>query len=201
MVERADEELLVAAGRGDRPAFAALVERHHRKIMSFVSRYLCLADRDTAEDLAQDIFMNAWKSAPAYQPRGRALVWLYRLANNACLNYRRRWRLRRTVSLDGDPAVEERDSWGAGGGASAVVASEEAAGVRAAVAGLPPRERAAIVLRHFHELSYSEIGVVLEISVPAVESLLFRARKRLRAALIDRRSSERPQVLPPLGAE
>ncbi len=186
MAERADEELVVAAGQGDRQAFGALLERHHRSVVQFVYRYLSLADRQTAEDLAQDIFLSVWKSAPSYEPRGRAMVWLYRVATNACLNYRRNWRLRRTVSLDPDVHREAgAQEYGSSvpDGATSAIASEEAASVRAAVAQLPSRERAAVVLRHFHELSYTDIAEVLGLSVPAVESLLFRARKRLRAIL------------------
>ena len=76
---------------------------------------------------------------------------------------------------------------------------ERAAGLRAAVANLPARQRAAVLLRHFHDLSYAEIATVLEVSVPAVESLLFRARRRLYKKLA--REANSPQVPPELGAE
>ena len=187
MPEREDEDLLISAGQGDREAFGLLVERHHRAVVQFAYRFLANVDRDTAEDLAQDVFLRAWKSAPSFQPRARVLTWLLRLTTNACLNYQRGRRLRRVISLQPD-APEN--------------ASEEAARVRSAIVDLPDSQRATITLRHFHDFSYVEIAEVLETSVSAVESLLFRARKTLRGRLADLRNpAESPQVLPELGAE
>ena len=94
MSEPTDTELLLASGRGDQDAFNRLVRRHHRPIIHFVHRFLATVDRATAEDLAQQVFLGAWKYAPSFQPRARVLTWLFRIATNACLNYQRQQRSR-----------------------------------------------------------------------------------------------------------
>ena len=103
MPERQDEDLMVSAGRGDHEAFGALVERHHRAVVQFVYRYLGDVGRDDAEDVAQDVFLGAFRAAPAFRPRAKVQTWLLRIARNTCLNYRRSQRLRRTTSW-GNPS-------------------------------------------------------------------------------------------------
>ena len=195
-----DAELLRAAGCGDREAFGLLVERRHRAVVQFVYRFLADVDRDTAEDLAQDVFLKAWKAAPSFRPRAAVLTWLLRIATNTCLSYRRSRRLRWTVSL-ADDGLAETPGLRCGPADEPPARREQAARVRSAVAQLPPRQRAVIVLRHFHDLPYQEIAEVLETSVAAVESLLFRARRTLQGTLAASGSSESPQVSPELGAE
>ena len=170
-----DNYLLLASGGGDREAFTVLVERHHRAVIHFVHRFLATADRATAEDLAQQVFLNAWRYAPTFEPRAKVLTWLFRLATNTCLNYRRSERSRVSAVL----LVRAADAaQGAGGrGAEAhLEEAEQAQQVRAAVASLPPKQRAAIVLRYFHDFSYEQIGDILGASTSAVDSMLHRAR-------------------------
>ena len=178
MAERTDQHLLVAAGRGDRQAFGVLVERHHRAVVQFIYRYLANVDRDTAEDLAQDVFFGAWKAAPSFRARARVFSWLLRIAKNTCLNYRRGQKLRRTASLDRDDLVATTSASGDETAATEAVAREEAGSLR------------------------RDIAAVLKTSVSAVESLLFRARTTLRKAMNGtRKTGERPQVLRDLRAE
>ena len=200
MPEAKDEELLIAAGQGDRTSFGILVERHHHTVIRFIYRFLGDRVEDTAEDLAQDVFLSAWKAAPAFRPKARVLTWLLRITTNACLNYQRTRRLRRTTSLGGDEMVDKSGPRCGPGEARAVV-REQVADIRRAIANLPPTQRAAIVLRHFHDLAYAEIAEALETSVSAAESLLFRARRTLRRTLAATKKLESPQVLPELGAE
>lgn len=178
---RTDEELLLEAGRGDRDSFAPLVERHQAAIVRFVHRYLAIAERATAEDLAQDVFLNAWKYAPTFRGEARAFTWLFRIAVNTCLNHRRHERGKGGRPLTLDAATDEsvRASEASD---DPVESSERADRVRSALADLPPNQRAAIVLRHFHELSYAEIAEIMHISAAAVESLLHRGRAGLRDA-------------------
>ena len=200
MSERGDTELMLAAGRGDRDAYAALIERHHRSIVQFVLRFLGTMELDVTEDLAQEVFLRAWKAAPSFKPRAKVMTWLLRLTTNTCLNYRRSSRLRKTVSLDGDGlAVQALEQ--SGPPDLRAMADEEAERVRAAVGKLPPNQQAAVVLRHFHELSYSDIAQVLGISVSAVESVLFRARETLRRLLKVTEGETTPQVFPKEGAK
>ncbi len=198
MREGEDTDLLLAAGGGDRDAFATLVERHHRTIVQFVYRFLGGADGATAEDLAQDIFLSAWRSAPSFEPRAKVTTWLLRIARNTCLNHRRSRRLRKAVSLDslGEAAVHASSPPPDTG----VMADETARCVRTAILDLPPNQQGAIILRHFHGLSYADIAEVLGVSVSAVESMLFRARQTLRTALGEAKLEGTPQVSPPSGA-
>ena len=199
MSQRSDEDLMVAAGRGDRQAFTALVGRHHRAVIHFVYRFLGDVDRATAEDLAQDVFLKAWKSAGGYRPRAKVLTWFLQITRNTSLNYRRSHRLRRRLPLDEsdghtDAAAESADAGLASG--------ERARRVRAAITDLPHKQRAAIILRHYHELAYSDIAEILGVSVSAVESLLFRARESLRSILTPRENEgPSPQVSPTLCAK
>ena len=195
MTTPTDEELLVASGRGDRDAFALLVQRHQRAIVHFVHRFLATADRATAEDLAQEVFLSGWKYAASFEPRASVRTWLFRVAANACLNYRRHTRSRiPTVPLGQE--LEETREGGAAGVDSRILAEERAQRMRAALAGLPPKQRAAIVLRHFHGLSYEEIADILEATTSAVDSLLHRARGRLHETLGAKKKTENsPQVL------
>jgi len=201
-----DEQLMLAAAQGDREAFGSLVERHHPGVLRFVHRFLGIVDGHTAEDLAQDVFLAAWKAAPSFRPRAKVLTWLLRITTNICLNYRRRSRLRATVSLTAQAFLSARQ--GEAGLRSGTerpdareIAREEAETVSKAIADLPSKQRTAIVLRHFHGLSYAEIAEVLDTSVSAVESLLFRARQSLREVLAPSTNEIPPQVFSKCGAE
>lgn len=200
MTERTDEELLAAGGRGDRGAFGELVERHHRGVVHFVYRFLGGVDRDAAEDLAQEVFLRAWQGARSFKPRAKVRTWLFRVAKNACLNYWRGERLRRAAPLTNDESSPETSPQ-LETGEDRALAEEKAARVRQVVGELPANQRAAIVLRHFHDLAYADIAEVLELSVAAVESLLFRARQTLRGKLTATKTTGPPQVLSEMGVE
>jgi RNA polymerase sigma-70 factor (ECF subfamily) len=192
--------LMMAAGRGDRGAFGVLVERHHAAVVRFTHRFLGIRERHDAEDLAQEVFLAAWKAAPAFEPKARVRTWLLRLTTHACLNHRRRNRLRQTVPLDcaGHAADCGRET---DGPQARAVSREHCEGVSAAVVALPTKQRAAILLRHFDGLSYAEIADALDTSVSAVESLLFRARRTLGKSLRAKKTAAPPQVFPRLGAK
>ena len=179
-----DDELMLAAGRGDQDAFAVLVERHHRTILRFIGRFLGGGDREWAEDLTQEVFLASWKAAPDFRPREniRVLSWLLRIATNVALNHRRGRRLRDVAYLEMDTGQEPR-ARAADQPEERSAARENIEAVQKAVADLLPNQRAAILLRHYEGLSYAEIARILETSIPAVESLLFRARTALQQAL------------------
>lgn len=179
MPPQSDEDLMLAAGRGDRRAFAALVERHERTVFHFIQRFLGY-DVHGAEDVAQDVFLSVWKSAPGYRPTAKVLTWVLRIATNASLNHVRSRRVRQRVLPFDQRPRDEADPPSAD---AAPPDEERGAAVRSAIAELPPAQRAAIILRHFHELPYSEIAEALDVSHGAVESLLFRGRENLRRRL------------------
>jgi RNA polymerase sigma-70 factor, ECF subfamily len=181
-----DTELLMASGQGDRQAFALLVEQYHRAVIQFIGRFLATENQATAEDLAQQVFLSVWRYAPAFQPRVKVVTWLLRIATNACLNYRRHEKLR-------IPAMRPERSVGAGQDQTSdsaeqrLTQAERAGQIRIAIAELPPNQRAAIVLRYFHDFTYAEIGQALGASISAVDSLLHRARRALSDKLISKK--------------
>ena len=173
-----DSQLIAAWQRGDEAAFQALFERYRARVVNIAWRFL--GDADAAQDAAQEVFVRLYTSARDYRPDAEFSTWLYRVTANACvdaLRKRRRWRLAPEAELTQMPADESASP-------EAQAASDELARqVRAAIASLPPNQRIAVVLQRYEELSYKQIAAVLNTSVPAVESLLFRAKDALRRAL------------------
>ena len=171
---RSDEELLQAAGRGDRGAFEVLAQRHHGTAWAVASRFL--NDRHEAEDIAQEAFIRLLRAAPAYRPTAPFLHYLRRIVVRLCLDRaaaRKRWIFALPWDRP-DPAPS----------AESVMESDGRAGaVRLALDGLPPRQRMAVVLRHYEDLGYAEIAETMGLTVKAVERLLARARERLAADL------------------
>jgi RNA polymerase sigma-70 factor (ECF subfamily) len=173
-----DDALVAAYARGAPGAARQLMGRNVPRLLSFAARML--GDGDEAEDVVQEAMLRLWKAAPDWQP-GRALVstWLYRVVSNLCTD---RLRRRRTVPIEAVPEPVDE----------AVAADEriqEAARVRAletALMELPERQREAVVLRHLEGFSNPEIGAVMDLSVEAVESLVSRGRRGLKAALAGR---------------
>jgi len=163
---------------GDEAAFRQLVARWEQPIHGFLVHML--GSVEEAEDMTQDVFLKVYDMAGRYRPEGRFRSWLLRIAGNRARSALRRRRILRWVSLDPtrhDPAAAADDPL------QSLERREVAAQVRAAVARLPERQRAAVHLKRFQGLSYREIAEILETTVPAVESLLQRAGEALRRDL------------------
>jgi RNA polymerase sigma-70 factor (ECF subfamily) len=175
-----DGELVARYAAGDQAAARALTERHVPRLYALARRML--GDAAEAEDVTQEAMLRLWRIAPDWEPRAAVGTWLFRVASNLCLD---RLRARRRLS-DGPLPERADDSPGALG---RLEAGDRAAALHAALAALPERQRLAIVLRHFEELSNPEIAEALELSVEAVESLLARGRRGLAAALAGRREA------------
>src|SRR3546814_9297641 len=153
-----------------------MVDRHLGPIVSFAHRLL--GDRVEAEDVAQEVFLRRWANAGRWRPNGaRLATWLHRVAYNAAVD---RLRRRRPEGLDEieEPADPKPDA------IEAVHDAQVARRVEAALAALPDRQRAALVLCHYEGLGNIEAAAVLEVSVEALESLLSRGRRRLRSILL-----------------
>ena len=176
---------------GDRGAFAELVECHQQRVVGTVARMLG-ADAGEAEDIGQQVFLRVWKSAARYEPTAKFTTWLYTITRNLVFNELRRRKHRPVSSFDAEPS----DGAGSGGDAAArfedfqapapdatLLQSELQQAIGEAIAQLPEAQRMAIILRRYEELSYEEIAGVLHLTVPAVKSLLFRARVLLRERL------------------
>ena len=174
MQEEADEALVARCLNGDGGGFATLVGRYERVIFNLA--YRMLGDPDEARDVAQAAFLKALENLHRFDSRYRFYSWLYRIAMNEALDVighrGRQTELTDVHMADDDPA---RDAQTADLGAR----------VRGAVGELTPDHRAVLVLRHYQDLSYEEIGRVLEIPDATVKSRLFEARERLRLRLAD----------------
>lgn len=174
-----DADLVALARAGSRGAFDLIVERHRRGVYHLCFRYT--GRHEDAADLAQDVFLRAYRGLGRFKGAASFKTWLYRIAINAALNQvaSKAPRLDQMQPLD---AVERADARGETA-ADAVLRNERARQVRAAIAQLPPRQRATVVLRVYQDLSHEEIARVLGSSVGACKANLFHALNRLRTLL------------------
>lgn len=171
-----DGALVAAAQRGDTAAFDQLVTRHRRAVYQVCYRFV--HHHDDAADLTQDTFVRAWKALGRFRGQARFSTWIYRIAVNVSLN---------RVSLK-TPAAEAMDFDLVADAVSpppgqALVARQRAAAVRHAVQSLPPRQREALILRTYHELSHQEVAEIVGTTVGAVKANVFHALVNLRKRL------------------
>lgn len=172
-----DEELIERIARGDPAAVRALVARKLPRLLSLGQRML--GDAAEAEDVAQDAFLRVWKQAPRWTPgAARFDTWLHRVALNLC--YDRLRRRRETATETPPEQVDEGPAPDRG-----LEAADTSVRVTRALQALPDRQREAIVLCHYQDLGNIEAAAVMGVSVEALESLLGRGRRALRAALAD----------------
>ena len=169
-----DRQAILACQRGEREAFDRLVERYQRDVYRLCFRYV--NNHHDANDMAQEAFLKAFRALPSFRGDSSFSTWLYRIAVNTCLNFRQSRRapyeplseelpdLRPPVAL----SIEE---------------GERAASVRAAVAKLPEKQRATLILKLYHELTHEEVARILGSSVGTVKANLFHALNNLRKTL------------------
>lgn len=147
---------------------------HTPRLMALARRML--RDEAEAEDVVQESFIRLWRMAPNWRSgKARLSTWMHRVALNLCYD---RLRKARPVDEEAPDIADDAD-----GPAQALHQNQLSARVHSAIQNLPPRQRAAIALCHFEEMSNIEAAEILEISVEAVESLLSRARRALKASL------------------
>jgi RNA polymerase sigma-70 factor (ECF subfamily) len=179
-----DIALMLRVKAGDMDAFEALVERHQHSVVGTVAKML--GNDSDAEDIAQQVFVRVWKSASRYEPTAKFTTWLMTITRNLVFNESRRRGRSRLVPLESDdpdvPQTQHVDT-SVGSPQEQMLGGELRSAVDSAIASLPEPQRLAIVLRRFEEMPYEEIAKVLRTSVPAVKSILFRARNELRDRL------------------
>jgi RNA polymerase sigma factor (sigma-70 family) len=178
-----DVRLMRLVARGDTSAFENVIERHQAVVAGTAARML--GSNSDVEDIAQQVFIRVWKSARRYVPRAKFTTWLLKITRNLVFNELRRAKRRAQVSLQSEPGAEEiplKDETNPAPDAS-LLEGELQRAIEEAIMQLPESQRMALVLRRYEQLSYEQIAEVLDLSVPAVKSVLFRARTELRARL------------------
>ena len=171
-----DRALVEACLDGDKGAFEVLVERHRKQVYQVCYRFV--GNHEDASDLAQDVFIRAYRALGTFKGRSAFSTWLYRVAVNVCLN---RVAVRQPV-LETIDAQEHEDTT-AERPDRAVLRSERVATVRAAIARLPKKQRATMILRIYHELPHEQIAAILGSSVGAVKANFFHALANLKKLL------------------
>lgn len=178
-----DVALMLRVKTGDMVAFEQLVEIYQGPVIGTVAKML--GGSSEAEDIAQQVFVRVWKSAARYEPQAKFTTWLFTITRNLVFNETRRRKRKPTVSVEkreeeGHQMVEDSQTVSPDQG---VLHAELEEVVDKAIQELADKQRMAVILRRYEEMPYDEIGKILSMSVPAVKSLLFRARAQLKESL------------------
>lgn len=182
-----DAALMLRVKRGDRAAFSELVEKYKQPVMNFIFRRL--RDETEAEDLAQNVFLQVYKSRGRYKQTAKFSTWLFTITHNLCLNELRRRSRHPAESLEEthkeneeQPARQIEDKSQAAAPDN-VLQSELAQKIDEALAELPDNQRSAILLCRQEDLSYEQIAKILRCSLSATKSLIHRGRETLKEKL------------------
>ncbi len=180
-----DAQLMLRVREGDEESFGVLLEKYRSPVIRFV--YRMVQDQAVAEELGQEVFLRVYRSRATYEPTAKFTTWLFRIATHLALNWLRDGRSERghqRLDDEGDgempvrevadrvPSVEQR-----------MVYQTRLQEVRDAIALLPEKQRAAVLMHKYEDMEYAQIAQVLECSESAVKSLVFRAYETLRARL------------------
>lgn len=180
-----DAELMLRVREGDTTSFALLLERHRGPVIHFL--YRMIQNQAVAEELAQEVFLRVYRSRATYEPTAKFTTWLFRIATHLALNW-----IRDQKNEKGQESLDQELN---DGGAVRQVPDRQLnieqmmlrearmEEVRRAIAMLPEKQRAAVLMHKYQEMEYSQIAKVLSCSESAVKSLLFRAYETLRARL------------------
>jgi len=181
-----EEDLVLMAkiANGDERAFEQLVAKHQQAVIGTIGKMTNQSPE--TEDIAQQVFLRLWKAASRYKPKAKFTTYLFTITRNLVFNDTRKKTRRRELSIDtdeqnwhdsiADPSSSSRPD-------QSLAEDELRLQVDQAVADLPETQRLAVILRRYEQMSYDEIAEVLDTSVSAVKSQLFRARKSLRDSL------------------
>jgi RNA polymerase sigma-70 factor (ECF subfamily) len=170
-----DAQLVRLAQAGSREAFDVIVRRHQRQLYQLCYRFV--GSHEDAADLAQDAFVRAYRAIQSFKGQSAFSTWLYRIGVNVCLN-RKALKSPRFEPLHAVEPVARSEHADV-----ALLRGERAARVRAAIARLPPRQRATLILRTYQDLPHDEIARILGSSVGAVKANFFHALANLKKLL------------------
>jgi RNA polymerase sigma-70 factor (ECF subfamily) len=176
-----DTALVAACASGRRDAFDVIVERHRRAVYQLCYRFV--GNHEDASDLAQEVFLRAYRGLRNFKGDAALGTWLYRIGVNACLN-------RVSARKPAMESLQATEALPAAGpdAMTSLLRQEQASHVRAAIAKLPPKQRATLVLRIYHELPHQEIAGILGSSVGAVKANFFHALQNLKRILAGQRA-------------
>jgi RNA polymerase sigma-70 factor (ECF subfamily) len=180
-----DAQLMLRVRDGDSCSFEILLTKYRRPVVNYL--YRMVQNQAIAEELAQEVFLRVYRARTSYEPTAKFTTWLFRITTHLALNsLRDRKGEKRHQSLDaaaadGQTPLEPAD--GRRNREEQLVEDARLVSVRAAIAGLPEKQRAAVLMHKYQEFDYSQIAGVLGCSVSAVKSLLFRAYETLRERL------------------
>ncbi len=172
-----DAALMARIGAGDQQAYTVLVDRHMTRSLNFVFRHI--HDRAIAEDILQEGFLKVWQHAARWEPQAQFRTWFYKMLYNLCVDHWRKNR-RPMETLDN---FENTLTDNQANAEDAMIHTEQRSAVQHSLEQLPDSQRTALTLFHLHELSQYEVAQVMNLSVGAVESLLFRGRQKMKQLL------------------
>lgn len=169
--------------QGDTEALERLIEVHQMRVIGTVAKML--GDDTDAEDIAQQVFIRVWNSAKRYQPTAKFTTWLFKITRNLVFNELRRRKRHPATPLERETEEHHFQAPDLSGKApdTLMLDAEMQHAIQRAIDSLPEVQRMAIILRRYEEMPYEEMAGVLKLSVPAVKSVLFRARTDLREKL------------------
>ncbi len=181
-----DVQLMLEFQSGSKSAFETLMQNYYSRVLNFIYRFV--ANKESAEDLTQEVFLRVFKSAPRYKPKSQFQTWLYTIAKNACFNELRKKKDfvtsldKSAITGDDDEQRQIADPKSTGPDEE-LFRKEKAMVIRQAISDLPENQRLAVILRRYDNFSYAEIAETLSVSDKAVKSLLNRAKVNLKHRL------------------
>jgi RNA polymerase sigma-70 factor (ECF subfamily) len=171
-----EQELVAACLAGHARAFDVIVERHRRAVYQLCYRFV--GNHEDASDLSQDVFLRAYRGLKNFRGQSTLATWLYRIGVNVCLN-RVSLKTPKNEPIDEEQYVDVKTE----SPSERVLRDERAVRVRAAIAQLPHKQRTALILRMYHEMSHQEIADTVGSSVGAVKANVFHALQNLKKLL------------------
>jgi len=178
-----DIELMSRIARGDEDAFTRLIEKHQYSVVGTIGKMTNFSP--DAEDLAQQVFLRVWKSAERYKPTAKFTTYLFTITRNLVFNYTRKKSRQKEHSIE-----EQEEDWHRQAAVSGEAQPDQSLEqielrrlVDEAIASLPEKQRLSVILRRQEQMPYDEMAAILDLTIPAVKSTLFRARAALRELL------------------
>lgn len=181
-----DVALMMEFQKGNKASFEKLMERNYRRIYNFIYRFV--GQGETAEDLAQEVFIKIYKSASSYRPQAKFQTWAHQIARNISLNELRRLKkpvvsLEETFETEEGPVVRQIADHNIPSPFEQISDKEKADIIKEAIESLPENQRMAVILRRYDGMPYEEIAKAMGCSLEAVKSLLNRAKENLKEKL------------------